>query len=342
MRRLLHPVLVAGAGAGIYLSISCATGSVAIDERDARMPSVPPPIERGAASPYEAALLVQLSATKPEEAHGLHNVFQLSENIVSGSEPEGEAAFRKLQEMGVRTVLSVDGKVPDVELAAKYGMTYVHIPIQYRGVTEEERLEIAKTFREKEGPFYVHCFHGRHRGPAAAAIGRIVRDGATREQALAEMRQWCGTSDKYDGLYRTIADAPIPTAAETRAHAFDFPAARQLRGFRHAMIEVSRSDDHLLALSKRGWQPDAEHPDVDPWNEASTLATTMAACKELEDVQGKPSDFRGWLDDAILASAELRDELERWRETKGETARIDAAYKRLTASCSACHKAYRN
>ena len=72
-----------------------------------------------------------------------------------------------------------------------------------------------KTFRELDGPFYVHCFHGKHRGPAAAAaLGRIAVDGVPREQAIAEMRQWCGTSEKYEGLYRTIAEVLRPDAED--------------------------------------------------------------------------------------------------------------------------------
>ncbi|MHC5022009.1 MAG: protein-tyrosine phosphatase family protein [Planctomycetota bacterium] len=139
-----------------------------------------------------------------QEFPGLHNVIQLSETIWSGSEPHGEAALKKLSELGIKTILSVDGKVPDAATAGKYGMRYVHVPIRYSGIKLGELKKIAKSFRELEAPFFVHCFHGRHRGPAGAMVGRLALDGATREQALAEMRL-CGTASKYRGLYGTIA-----------------------------------------------------------------------------------------------------------------------------------------
>ena len=47
--------------------------------------------------------------------------------------------MKRLADMGVKTILSVDGKTPDVEAAKKLGMRYVHVPIQYRGITESER-----------------------------------------------------------------------------------------------------------------------------------------------------------------------------------------------------------
>src|SRR3712207_7739670 len=58
------------------------------------------------------------------------------------------------------TVISVDGARPDVELARKYGLRYVHLPIGYDDVTENEGRAIAKAITELPGPFYIHCHHG--------------------------------------------------------------------------------------------------------------------------------------------------------------------------------------
>lgn len=78
------------------------------------------------------------------EAPGLHNVYRLDEKLLSGSSPEGELGFRSLQDLGVRTVLSVDGARPDVELARKYGLRYVHLPIGYDGITREQALRLSR------------------------------------------------------------------------------------------------------------------------------------------------------------------------------------------------------
>jgi protein tyrosine phosphatase (PTP) superfamily phosphohydrolase (DUF442 family) len=291
---------------------------------------------------YAAAERIQLPKTPPEDRHGLHHVYHLSRNIVSGSEPHGEEAFRELREMGIRTILSVDGKVPDAELASKYGMSYVHVPIQYRGIPDDEVARIAKTFREKEGPFYVHCFHGKHRGPAAAAVGRLVIDGVSREQAIAEMRQWCGTAEGYEGLYRAIADGKIPTPSETRAYEWDFPSAHALEGFRHAMVEISRIDDNLKFLARRNWEPDPDHPDVDPLRESESLAAALDRTASLEEVASKPMDFRGWISEAASAASGLRDTLGAWRSGRAPIADVESSYERLTGLCNTCHEIHRN
>jgi protein tyrosine phosphatase (PTP) superfamily phosphohydrolase (DUF442 family) len=326
-----------------WLSGSIVVGLVACAvTRQDHYPTPAEPLPALDGSGYETATRVQLPKTPPEELSGLHNVYHLSPNIVSGSEPHGEAAFAELHKLGVKTILSVDGKVPDADLARKYGMTYVHVPIQYKGIADDEVLKIAKTFREKEGPFYVHCFHGKHRGPAAAEIGRIAIDGISREQALAEMRQWCGTAQSYEGLYRVVARAKLPSEAETSAFRWDFPAAHPFDGFRSGMIEISRADDNLKALSKTKWQPDAEHPDLDPVNEATKLASAIERSAKLDELAEEPTDFRQWMSDSVVQGAALRDAMVALKSGGGSTDAVDKAYKTVAATCTACHDKYRN
>ena len=286
---------------------------------------------------YETAARVSLPPESPEEFEGLHNVYRLSDNIISGSEPHGEAALRTLADMGVKTILSVDGKVPDAEGAAALGMRYVHIPIQYKGLTNEEMDELAKSFRELEGPFFVHCFHGKHRGPAAAAVGRIVLDGADRQTAIAEMRQYCGTSSKYEGLYKDIATAYIPPKSETAALDFDFPARKLPRGVVGAMIELSRANDNLDLLADNAFQADPSHPDVDPRNEAVKLLQAFEASLALDEVVEGPADYRGWFEEAHDQSAALVDALAR---DDADAARESWAAVKQT--CTDCHLIYRN
>jgi protein tyrosine phosphatase (PTP) superfamily phosphohydrolase (DUF442 family)/cytochrome c556 len=308
-------------------------------------PAVPPPLQLES-SAYDAAAAYSLPKLAPKDSDGLHNVYRLSSDIISGSEPHGEAALEDIAKMGVKTVLSVDGKVPDVATAEKYGLRYVHVPIQYKGITDDQIAKIAKTFRELDGPFYVHCFHGKHRGPAAAAIGRVALDGASREEALAEMRQWCGTSSKYEGLYRTIASKDVPTAAETAKFAFDFESAHKFEGTRTAMIPMGRHWDNITALKKHGWKVDPAHPDIDPLQEATQLHQLFSACQNMPDTATYADDYHGWMQASFDGSAELVKFLTDCRAetcTPEEVSKeLTAAYDIVSKSCTECHKAYRD
>lgn len=330
------------------LPLTLALASCGGEERRASAPreaSNLDPLPKGDAA-YEIAGLVELAEVSPDDHEDLHNVFRLSENIISGGEPHSDEALKKIADMGVKTILSVDGKAPDQETATKYGMQYVHVPIQYSGIDVPERLRIAKTFRDLEGPFYVHCFHGKHRGPAAAAVGRVVLDGATREQAVAEMRQWCGTSEKYQGLYETIARAPMPTPADTDVYSWDFPPAHQLKGIRHAMIEISRIHDHLKGLAGRDWVVDPNHPDLNAANETAQLVSAFKVAKATAEIQKKPEDYRGWMRKSVEASEALLSTLRQVptgdaERTEWAQATSDA-FEVVNGLCSSCHQVYRN
>ncbi|MEZ5962588.1 MAG: hypothetical protein R3F56_01965 [Planctomycetota bacterium] len=309
----------------------------------------PPPVEIAPAlantvDAYDAAGRVQLSEQKPLELNGLHNVFRLSPNIVSGSEPEGEAAFAELARLGIKTILSVDGAAPAAEVAKKHGLRYVHVPIEYSGINEDEMLRIAKTFREQGGPFYVHCFHGKHRGPAAAAVGRCVLDGASREQAIAEMRQWMGTAPQYQGLYKTIATQEIPATETTEKYAFDFPQVCRPTGLVAGMVAIGRAFDNLKALAKRDFASDPEHPDVDALNEAGKLADQFAYLKKMDPpavAKGK-TDFPGWLADAWRDADALETAIGHMGKGPDNLAKAKDLVKAVSNACSSCHKVYRD
>ena len=332
--------------AAVVLAAACAADPAPSNATPAAAPAATPPVAAPLTNinnAYALAGNVVLPARKGADSPGIHNLFQLSNELWSGSEPEGEEAFQKLQSLGVKTIVSVDGKAPDVALAAKHGMRYVHIPIEYKGLSDQELAELAKTYRECEGPFYTHCFHGKHRGPAANAVGRLVLDGATREQAIAEMRQWCGTAPEYEGLYRDIAMKPMPTVDETRRLEFGFPSVRTFGDFRESMIDISRRHDALKKLEKRSFAVDPEHPDWDALNEADMLLNNFDATSKLSDVAAQPADFQEWMAKSVEQSRELRDLLKKAK--LGDKASTEAgrkAFAALNKTCNDCHAVYRN
>ena len=308
----------------------------------ASLPTVEAPLQ-DVDDPYAAAEQIKLDERAPQEWDDLHNVYKLSDNIISGGEPHGEEALRRISEMGVKTIVSVDGKVPDQATAAKYGLRYVHVPIHYSGISEDEMLRLTKAFRELEGPFFVHCFHGKHRGPAGAAVGRLALDGISRGQALAEMRQWCGTAAHYPGLYGVIATGEVPAADATEAYAWDFPAAHTLSDFREAMVDSARCWDNLKLLFANEWKPDPEHPDLDAVNESDKLAQFMGLCAEMDMVRDKPEDFQGWMAASAVGSKALQESLNKL--AGGDAAALEAAnaaFRKLGKDCKSCHGQYRN
>jgi protein tyrosine phosphatase (PTP) superfamily phosphohydrolase (DUF442 family) len=260
----------------------------------------------------------------------------LSPDVARGGQPKSEEAFRELSAAGIRTIISVDGAKPDLGLASKYGLRYVHIPVGYDGIPRERQLELAKTVTELDGPFFVHCHHGKHRGPAAAVLAQMVLSGMTPEQAVAEMRA-AGTAEKYTGLYGTALVFQVPRADELAACAFDFPEVAAVPAFAEAMAVADRRFDNLKIVQKAGWQASPEHPDVDPAHEALQVFELFVEMGRMEENAGRADDFKGWLAESEAAARDLEIAL---RDGSAEVA--EASFRKLSQSCSKCHKVYRN
>jgi cytochrome c556 len=271
------------------------------------------------------------------EAAGIHNLGQIAPGLFRGAQPEGEASFALLASLGVRTVLSVDGARPDLENAARYGIRYVHVPVEYSGLTRGEQVKIARVATDAEGGIFVHCHHGKHRGPAAGAIAFMTREGCEPSKAL-EMMRLAGTDPKYEGLYADVGAFRPVTAEELAAvKPSDLPSAAVVPDVTGAMVKVEAHFERMKAVKKAGWATPREMPDVVPAHEARILAEQFRELARIEEVKGKPGDFRGWVAAAEKAAWEMEEAL---RAGKPDAAA--AALDRVGTTCNACHDVYRN
>jgi protein tyrosine phosphatase (PTP) superfamily phosphohydrolase (DUF442 family) len=134
---------------------------------------------------------------------GVKNVYRLSPRIITGGQPDAEAGFAELQRLGVKTIVSVTDATPDEETAERYGMKYVHVPMDYEGVSPEQREKILDTVNETADPVYIHCNSGRNRGATAAAICLIGVEGKSNEEAILWMKMR-GVDEDRQRLYEAV------------------------------------------------------------------------------------------------------------------------------------------
>lgn len=266
----------------------------------------------------------------PLTAPGLEHVFRVTDGLLSGGQPEGDAAFAELARLGVKTIVSVDGAKPDVAAARRHGLRYVHLPIGYDGVPTERVAELARAAALPDGPIYVHCHHGKHRGPAAVAVMCEATAGWSRERAEAWLRQ-AGTAAEYAGLYRSVREFQPPSAAAL-ARVGALPEVAKTPALVDAMVALDERFDALAAAQKAGWKsPPAEAATL-LWEQLRELART-------DDTARRPDLYRRHLADAEQATEALRAAL---RANPPALAALDAAFRQTAASCTACHKAHRN
>ncbi len=267
---------------------------------------------------------------------GLEHYRRWSEHVRQGAQPGGDEAFRNLAALGVTTVISVDGARPDLEAAARHGLRYVHVPIGYDGLTREQQLRIVKAAATSKGAVYVHCHHGKHRGPAGSMVVLMALEGIDHETALVRLEE-SGCSPKYAGLYRDTAAFVVPTEAELAAVPDDLPSYVAPAALVDAMLDVDLRAEHLKASEEADWGVPPGSPDVSPPHEARMLFEHFREMARLDESRDLGERFVALLGEAEASARALESALR-----TGDGAAADAAWKSTRESCGTCHDGYRN
>lgn len=273
-------------------------------------------------------------AQPTEQTEKLHNLLKISGKLYSGGEPAGKQSFEALRELGIKTVVSVDGAKPDVELAKAYGLRYVHIPIGYDGISSEAGKSFARLAREAEGPIYVHCHHGTHRGPAAAAVVCVASEQVDSKSALEILRR-AGTGENYQGLWRDVGNfTPPPADAELP----ELVEVAPIRSMAAAMANVDRASDNLKLCQKADWNTPADHPDLSPSQEALLMREGLQeSLRQLAEENAYDDVFGQWMATAHQTALELETALKEKQQS-----RATELFSALQGQCKQCHTAYRD
>lgn len=277
------------------------------------------------------------SPTDAVNSHELHNVIRVNDRLISGSVPENDRGFDELQALGVRTIISVDGATPDVTRAAARGLRYVHVPVGYHGLSVAQQRQIARAVRDLPGPIYLHCHHGKHRGPAAAASAAVLLGDMSPEAGDVFLKQ-AGTSSNYPGLFACVHSARALDAKELDATPPDFPAIAPRPELVEAMSAAQDAFDHLVAIRDAQWRTPESHPDLVPTAEAARLESLLRGMLDDPAAIGRSADFLPMLRASQQRAAELEAEI-----AAGAAAdSLTAGLARLGATCRDCHTVYRD
>lgn len=286
------------------------------------------------------ALALAARAADPATPVGttvLHNVFRIDAELYSGSSPGDEAAFRELARLGVKTIVSVDGARPKLDLARKFGMRTIHLPLGYAGVPQSRGEELARAAQSASGPVYVHSHHGKHRGPAAVATMCRALKGWTAPQAEEFLKQ-AGTSPDYAGLFRDVLAFRPPDAEALARLPAKFPEVAPTEPLVDAMVAIDEHFDALEAAQKTGWRKEAAFPALTPAQTAALLAEQYRELLRDRTVEKLGARFRARLTEAEQTADALRQLL----RSSMDAAEIDAVFTRAAQHCTDCHQAHRN
>lgn len=267
-----------------------------------------------------------------------HNLFRVTPWLFSGSQPEGDAALAELVRLGVKTIVSVDGSLPDVESARRHGLRYVHLPFGYDGIPSPRWAELVQAAESLPGPLFVHCHHGKHRGPTAVAVMCMAREGWNPGLAETWLRQ-AGTASEYAGLYATVHQFKPPDAPAL-ARVGPLPEISSPTPLVATMVELDARLDQLKAVQRPGGKLPGGASHQDGTKDSVLLWEQLRELGRHPDTSRRPPAYREKLVASEEAARHLKDLLVGTPSPDAEVR--DAALTQVIQSCSACHKSFRN
>lgn len=139
-----------------------------------------------------APVATPLPGTQPillprNDIPGLTNFAQVSPVLYRGAQPTAQG-FVQLKKMGIKTVVNLRSFHSDRDLMKGTGLRYVSIASQAWNPEEKDILRFLKIVENPDNqPVFVHCQQGADRTGCAVAAYRMVEQGWTRQQAMAEL-----------------------------------------------------------------------------------------------------------------------------------------------------------
>ncbi len=272
------------------------------------------------------------------ESPYLPNLVWIHPRVLSGGLPEGEAAFSELAQLGVKTIITVDGAPPAVATAKQFGLRYVHLPHGYDGIPDNRVVELAKAVQELDGLIYIHCHHGKHRSPAAASVACVSAGLIPAEQAVAVL-QVAGTSANYRGLFRSAAQAKPISTKTLHELEVEFREVSEIPPLAEAMVDLEHVHDQFLRLSKAGWLAPDNQVAVDVAHQALLLREQFSELLRSESIRHQGDEFRELLQDSQQAAIALENALRDWKPISGgqPPAEFERYATRIADNCKKCH-----
>jgi hypothetical protein len=238
----------------------------------------------------------------------------------------------------------VDGARPDLDRAHQYGLKYIHLPHGYDGIAESRIQELAKVVRDVQGPIYIHCHHGKHRSPTAAAVACVGGGIIPASMALAVL-QVGGTSENYRGLFEAARNAKKLDAATLDRLAVEFPETAKLPPMAESMVAIESTHDNLKRFASLQWREDPKQPGLDAAHEALLLKEHFTELLRLEEVKTGNKKFQSICNETLRECDDMERALRNWMAGKRAApvpTNLAKSMDRISANCRSCHRQFRD
>ena len=228
-----------------------------------------------------------------------------------------------------KSAICVDGLRPPQSAAFANDIVIAHCPIPYNGITRPLALRLAATVQALPKPVYIYSYD-LDRPAAAAAIAAIATTDWDNALAVEQMAA-AGTSRRYKGLYRDVANFSHPDAAELAEVSVAGPMY-QHEDLRQTMLTIDRVWRQLRIAKRRKWKAPKSNPSLD----SAFAARYLHQLFQDSEAQEPRDKVRPEMAQARDAAGQLAAAIE-----AGDSDTAKSEYKVLKSSCFNCHREYR-
>ena len=124
---------------------------------------------------------------QPLAKPGLPNLHKVSDELYRGAQPTA-AGMAELARMEVRTVVNLRLLHSDRKLLRGHPLDYEHVRMEAWEAEDDEVVEVLEILTDpRQQPVFVHCKHGADRTGLVVAVYRVVVQGWSKADAIAEM-----------------------------------------------------------------------------------------------------------------------------------------------------------
>lgn len=114
----------------------------------------------------------------------LHQV----DSILWRSEQPSKKGMEQIYKLGIKTIINLREKQKDTRKTVGLDFTLLHHPIVAWKINEQDVVAVMQLIEKAEKPILIHCKHGSDRTGCIIGTYRMLYNGWSKEQAIAELK----------------------------------------------------------------------------------------------------------------------------------------------------------
>ena len=125
---------------------------------------------------------------RPIASSVLANWYRVDDGLYRSLQPDRKG-FEEVRKAGIRTIIDLRAGHSDAPLVEGLGFELVEVPLRAWHFTDDQILSGLKAIQAGPKPVLVHCQRGADRTGVVIAAYRVVVQGWSKDEAIAELKK---------------------------------------------------------------------------------------------------------------------------------------------------------